>query len=71
MSDPTAPAGPALSTVRQFCERYPAFTPGGLRWLIFNERQNGMSHSGVIVRVGRKVLIHEPRFFTWLDAQNA
>jgi hypothetical protein len=71
MTDAATPTGRALSTVRQFSERYPAFPPGGLRWLIFNERHNGLCEFGAIVRVGRKVLIDEPRFFSWLDAKNA
>lgn len=69
MTDSATPTGRVHSTVRQFTHRHPAFTPGGVRWLIFNERQNGLSNFGAIVRVGRKVLIDEHRFFSWLDAQ--
>jgi hypothetical protein len=58
------------STVKQFCERHPAFTTGGLRSLIFNETQNGLAKSGAIVRIGRKVLIDEGKFFAWVKAQN-
>jgi hypothetical protein len=71
MTGSATPTGRVLSTVRQFSERHPAFPPGGLRWLIFNERHNGLSRFGAIVRVGRKVLIDELRFFSWLDAGNA
>jgi len=58
------------STVKQFCERNPAFTNGGLRALIFNELQNGLAKSGSIVRIGRKVLIDEAKFFAWVERQN-
>jgi len=61
---------PVLSTVRQFAENHQAFTQGGLRSLIFNEHQNGLAESGVIVRIGRKVLIDEGKFFAWIEAQN-
>jgi hypothetical protein len=57
-------------TVNQFSEKHTAFTRGGLRALIFNENQNGLAKSGAIVRIGRKVLIDEGKFFAWVAAQN-
>ena len=59
-----------LLTVRQFVEKQPAFTTGGLRALIFNEHQNGLFQSGAILRIGRKVVILESKFLTWIEAQN-
>lgn len=59
-----------LSTVKQFTEKHLAFTNGGLRSLIFNEHKNGLAKSGAVVRVGRKVLIDETKFFTWIELQN-
>jgi hypothetical protein len=59
-----------LLTVRQFAEKHPAFTIGGLRWQIFHEKQNGLAASGAILRVGNKVLVDEARFFAWVDASN-
>jgi hypothetical protein len=61
---------PVLSTVNQFTAKHPAFTTGGLRALIFNEDSNGLAKSGAIVRIGRKVLINEEKFFGWIEAQN-
>ena len=58
------------STVKQFSQRHPAFAEGGLRWQIFNEETNGLKQSGAIVRNGRRVLIHEEKFFAWLENQN-
>ena len=58
------------STVRQFVERHPAFTVGGMRHQIFHEETNGLKHSGAIVRNGRKVLVNEEKFFAWLEAAN-
>jgi hypothetical protein len=57
-------------TVNQFAEKHPAFTKGGLRSLIFNEHLNGLNKFGAIVRIGRKVLINEEKFFGWIEAQN-
>ena len=57
-------------TVQQFTKKHPAFTSGGLRSLIFNENSNGLAKSGAIVRIGRKVLINEAKFFAWVEAQN-
>jgi hypothetical protein len=57
-------------TVRQFIVKHTAFNAGGLRSLIFNEDQNGLAKSGAIVRIGRKVLIDEFKFFAWVESQN-
>lgn len=61
---------PNLVTVKQFCERYPAFNYGGIRFQIFNEKSNGLYEAGAIVRVGKKVLIDVQRFFEWVETQN-
>jgi hypothetical protein len=58
------------STVQQFVKRYPAFTVGGVRSLIFNEHQNSLAKTGAIIRIGRKVLIDEVKFFAWVETQN-
>ncbi len=61
---------PTLSTVNQFTAKHPAFTHGGLRSLIFNENTNNLKSSGAVVRIGRKVLIDDAKFFVWIEAQN-
>jgi hypothetical protein len=58
---------PTLYTVKQFPTKYPAFTIGGLRFLIFNESSNGLAQSKAIIRIGRKVMIDEDKFFAWID----
>ncbi len=57
---------PTFLTVKQFSQKHPAFPIGGLRFRIFNGKQNGMESCGVIVRNGRRILINEERFFDWL-----
>ena len=61
---------PTFSTVKQFCVRHPAFTEGGMRHIIFNEKTNGLAQSGAIVRIGRKITINEGKFFEHLEKQN-
>ncbi len=56
-------------TVQQFTAKHTAFNTGGLRSLIFNEHQNGLAKSGAIVRIGRKVLVREDLFFSWVESQ--
>ena len=57
-------------TVNQFTAKHTAFNIGGMRSLIFNEHQNGLAKSGAIVRIGRKVLVREDLFFSWVESQN-
>ncbi|MDP2786240.1 MAG: hypothetical protein Q8O38_16855 [Sulfurimicrobium sp.] len=62
-----------LFTIAQFSSAFPAWTQPALRNLKFKAetRQstkgpipgNGLIESGAIVRVGRKVLVDEERFF--------
>lgn len=58
-----------LLTVDQFTQKHRAFKAGGLRWLIFNEKQNGLAVSGAVVRIGRRVLLDEAKFFAWIERQ--
>jgi len=58
-----------LLTVRQFAERHPFLTESSLRFQIFNRASNRLELSGAIVRLGRKILIDEERYFAWVDSQ--
>lgn len=57
-----------LYTVDQFVQKHPAFSNGGLRWLLFHREKNGLKRA--VLRVGRRVLIDETLFFEWLDTCN-
>jgi hypothetical protein len=69
-----------LHTVKQFSDKHQPFTEPSLRNLIFKaeSRQstngeipgNGLIEAGAIVRIGRKVLIDEDKFFEWVRRQN-
>jgi hypothetical protein len=61
---------PIFSTINQFTTANLAFTLGGMRALIFNEDSNGLKASGAIIRLGRKVLIDNAKFFAWIESQN-
>ena len=69
-----------LLSVKDFSKAHPSFPEGGLRFLIFNAKArknsrgetipgNRLAEFGAIVRLGRKVLIDEQKFFAWLDAR--
>lgn len=71
-----------LYTVAQFSERRPAWTQSALRNLILNSEPrvnsrgdqvagNGLAEAGAIVRLGRRVLIDEEKFFAWIAAQQS
>lgn len=60
---------PQFFTVEQMAEKYPAFTSGSLRWLLFNREHNGLSSA--VVQLGRKVLFDEQAFVAWLRAKKA
>lgn len=65
-------------TVRQFSDKHPAWSQASLRNLIFYSQPrystkgtipgNGLEIA--IVRIGRKLLLDEGKFFEWLDNQN-
>jgi len=71
------PQLPILLTVRQFSDKYPAFPQGSLRNLIFLAESRETSKGTIkgnglemaLVRIGRKLLIDEARFFQWIEEQ--
>lgn len=75
----TETAAPVLNTVKQHAEKHPAFTQGSLRSLIFNSTPRKTSKGEIpgngldvaLIRIGRKVLINEARFFEWVEKQGA
>ncbi|WP_131781171.1 hypothetical protein [Legionella gresilensis] len=54
-----------LARVKKIPEIYPAFTESSIRWLIFNEHQNGFSRC--IRRIGKKILLDLDQFESWID----
>lgn len=66
---------PHLYTVKQFSQRHPVFSEGALRSMIFQAQPRHSSKGSIpsnglevaLVHVGRRVLINEEKFFTWLE----
>jgi hypothetical protein len=58
----------ALLTFRQFSLKHRAFSEPSLRWTRFKEEESGFAPA--FVRVGRRVLIDEARFFQIIREQN-
>ena len=56
-----------LMTINQTLEKFPAFTQGGLRHLIFYKNVNGIGTA--IIRVGRRIYFEEEALEKWLEAQ--
>lgn len=77
---PANTAAPAVFTVEQFAARNPAFTEAALRNMVFKAEPrhtsrgeipgNGLRECGAVLRLGRKVLLDEAKFFEWLRRQN-
>jgi hypothetical protein len=65
------PAEWSYLSVNLFSKKYPTFTLGSLRSLVFNEHSNGLADFGAIVRIGTRVLISEPKFFAWVSSQSS
>jgi hypothetical protein len=57
-----------LATVKQFTSLNPAFSEGGMRWMIFQAKTSGLESA--LVRIGRRVLIDVDAFFEWVKSQN-
>jgi len=66
-----------LLTIRQFSDKHPAFPQGSLRNLIFLAESRFTSKGEIkgnglaiaLVRIGRKLLIDESKFFEWIEKQ--
>jgi len=57
-----------LVPVKKIPELYPgAFSEAAIRWLIFNEDENGFSCC--VRRIGKKVLLDLDQFESWIDEQ--
>ena len=70
---------PTLLSVARFSIKHPEFTESAMRAHIFAANSletsggliagNGLIEAGAILRLGRKVLINEIRFFKWIEDQ--
>ena len=52
-------------TLKQWLEKYSAIPEGGIRHLIFTNRDN--FNERVVKKLGRKILLDEHAFLTYID----
>lgn len=57
-------------TVKEMSMRYPSFSEGSFRWLIFNADKNGFDKCVFRPPSIRKVLIDELEFLKWLKSNH-
>jgi hypothetical protein len=75
----TKPAAPSLEILRNaemvsvehFPLIEPAFTPASLRWHLFHRERNGLSASGAVVQIGRRLLLRPNLFRVWAQSYNS
>ena len=59
-----------LYSVNQLVEAEPALTRGGVRHTIFH-RGPDLEAKGIILRLGRKILINREKFVEWLASADS
>ena len=60
-----------LVTVPTLHARHPDACPvGGTRYILFHKGPE-LEEAGIVIRVGRKILIDEPRYLDWLRSGGA
>lgn len=59
-----------LFTVNQLLEAEPALARGGVRHVLFH-RGADLEQQGIVLRQGRKILIHREKFIEWLASADS
>ncbi len=59
---------PTLLSVNQFLAKHSWATAAWLRAALFRRDTNGLNRA--VVQAGRKILLDERKFFSWLEANN-
>ena len=57
-------------TIQDYVKKHSWPPIGGLRHLIKNSKSNGLDEAGVISRVGRRLIIDEQAFLSWIGRGN-
>ena len=61
-----------LTTTRTLAfENQKLFTKTQLDWLVKFRDDNGLTETGAVIKVSRKLYIHKPKFFAWFLTQKA
>jgi len=56
-------------TVQQYVDSHPYHTIGAFRWILFNRASNGLSKSGAVIKLGKKILLDSERVEEWENSQ--
>lgn len=56
-----------LLNLKQLSHKHQAFTVDAIRALIIRGAENGLTGSGAVVRIGRRLYIDEAAFEKWLE----
>ena len=56
-----------FKTIDCFLEAYPQFTKSQIRWWLYERERNGFE--SVVSKVGRRIYLHVPSFYTWFKSQ--
>jgi hypothetical protein len=62
---------PTILTIKQFVEKHKFISYAGLQNQLFHRQTNGLNVSGAIIKLGKRVLINEEKFFEWLNTYKA
>ncbi len=55
-------------TIKQWLKKYEAIPEGGIRHIIFIDKDN--FNAKVVKKVGRKILLDEEEFLNWIDSHS-
>ena len=55
-----------IVTITQFSKENPAWSEPSIRWLRFTAESNGLAAAGAFIKLGKRVYLDKPRFFSWL-----
>lgn len=55
-----------ILSVSQTAENIPGLSESAIRWHLFNRETNGLSRSGAVLQLGRRILIDQQIFIEWI-----
>jgi len=56
-------------TVQQYVDSHPYHTMASFRWILFNRATNGLSASGAIIKLGKKIIIDVEKAEAWENSK--
>jgi len=59
---------PTIMTIEQLAETTPAFSSKTLRQFLKSRKTNGLSSSGAVIHVGKRLWLDQEKFMSWLLA---